>query len=101
MVLSVRFKLTWAFVLGCAGMAGLASALAGAETVLVDANPYSVISDRNVFHLNSPPPPPAPPDPKPVDLPKVMLTGFVGKGHSMKVLLAIPPKDTKDTTYYT
>jgi hypothetical protein len=41
-------------------------------------------------------------DTKPVDLPKVMLTGFVGKGNSTKVLLAIPPaKDSKESMYYT
>jgi hypothetical protein len=60
-----------------------------------------VISDRNIFHLNPPPPPPAADAPKPLDLPKVMLTGFVGKGSSMKVLFAIPPaKDSKDTITY-
>jgi hypothetical protein len=97
----VKFKMTWGCVLGCAGLAALANALAAADNGTTDVNPYSVISDRNVFHLNPPPPPPPPPDPKPLDLPKVMLTGFVGKGSSMKVLLAIPPKDAKEFTYYT
>jgi hypothetical protein len=66
-----------------------------------DGNPYSVISDRNIFHLNPPPPPPAPDEPKPVDLPKVALTGFVRKGDAVRVLLAIPPsKDGKDSVTY-
>jgi hypothetical protein len=75
--------------------------VAASEVVPEEANPYSVISDRNVFHLNPPPPPPAAEAPKPADLPKIMLTGFVGKGSSMKVLLAIPPsRDTKESITY-
>jgi hypothetical protein len=97
----VRSKLTWACALGFAVIAGRASASAVVDNPLGDVNPYAVISDRNVFHLNPPPPPPAAPEPKPVDLPKVMLTGFVGKGSRMKVYLAIPPKDAKESIYYT
>jgi len=81
-------------------MAGWANALAAADNPAADANPYSVISDRNVFHLVPPPPPPPPPEPKALDLPKVMLTGFVGRGSSVKIYLAIPPRDNKDTIYY-
>lgn len=62
-------------------------------------NPYSVISDRNIFRLTTAPIPVEPP-PKPPDLPKVMLTGFVGKGSSLKILLAIVPKDNKTPTVY-
>jgi uncharacterized membrane protein YgcG len=99
----MRSKLTWAcvWVGGFAVMAGRASALATVDNPLGDVNPYSVISDRNVFHLNPPPPPPAPPEAKPADLPKVMLTGFVGKGSRMKVYLAIPPANAKESIYYT
>jgi hypothetical protein len=82
-------------------MAGWASALAAADNAPTDGNPYSVICVRNVFHLNDPPPPPPPPEPKPVDLPKVMLTAFVGKGSSIKVYLAVPPKEAKESVYYT
>ncbi len=96
MLMRVSSNLTWVFVLGCAGLASLTASSAAAA----EANPYSVISDRNMFHLNPPPPPPDKDPPKPVDLPKVMLTGFVGKGHSVKVLLAIPPKDNKGHTDY-
>jgi hypothetical protein len=82
-------------------MAGFGTARAASDTPAADANPYSVISDRNIFHLNPPPPPPAADAPKPVDLPKVALTGFVGKGDSIRVLLAIPPaKDSKDGFTY-
>jgi hypothetical protein len=77
----------------------LGTAAAASEVVPDGGNPYSVISDRNVFHLNPAPDPKAAEAPKPVELPKVMLTGFVGKGSSMKVLFAIPPaKDSKDNT---
>ncbi|HEY3860930.1 MAG TPA: hypothetical protein VGO59_03505 [Verrucomicrobiae bacterium] len=98
----MQSKVKYGMVLGFAGLAGLAavSVFADAPAVMGDANPYSIISDRNVFHLNPPPPPPAAPEPKPVDLPKVMLTGFVGKGDSVKVLLAIPPTDNKDSIHY-
>jgi len=96
-----RSKLAWAGVLGCAAMAGLGGALAAADSSPAEANPYSVIWDRNVFHLNPEPIPPPPEPPKPAELPKVMLTGIVGKGSSIKVYLAIPPKDAKESTYYT
>jgi hypothetical protein len=89
-------KWTWVWVLGCAGMAGLATTRVAADTDPADANPYSVISDRNVFHLNPPPPPPPPVDPTPVELPKVMLTGFIKKHDIMEVLLAVSGKDTKE-----
>jgi hypothetical protein len=81
-------------------MAGLSTVRAASEGTPAEANPYSVISDRNVFHLNPPPPPPSADDAKPVDLPKVILTGIVGKGTTLKVLLAIPPKDSKDFVTY-
>jgi uncharacterized membrane protein YgcG len=94
----VSSKITLAYVLSCAGIASLGTAIAASETPGAEANPYSVISDRNIFHL-SPEPPPKDPDADkpPVELPKVALTGFIGKGDSIRVLLAIPPaKDSKD-----
>jgi hypothetical protein len=81
-------------------MAILSVVTAAADTAPADANPYSVISDRNIFHLNPPPPPPDPDAAKAVDVPKVMLTGFVGKGNTMKVLMAVLPKDKKDSVSY-
>jgi hypothetical protein len=99
--MAVRCKSAWACVIVCAALAGLAGALTAAGHDPADeANPYAVIWDRNIFRLNPEPPPPPPPPPKPPDLPKVMLTGFVGKGSSTKILLAILPKDTKEATYY-
>jgi len=70
-----------------------------AETTPGDSNPYAIISERNAFHLNPPPPPPAPEAPKPPDLPAVKLSGFQKIGDHMKVYLAIPAKDPKDTAY--
>ena len=69
------------------------------ETTVPDGNPYSVISDKNVFHLNPPPPPPSAVAEKPPDLPKVMLSGFQKIGSKMEVFLALPAKDPKDTAY--
>jgi hypothetical protein len=93
-------KLKLACFLGCACVAGFGSATAAPENTAADANPYTVINDRNVFHLNPPPPPPATDTAKPVELPKVALTGFVGKGAAIRVLLAIPPaKDSKETSF--
>lgn len=89
MRISVSSIVAFASVLGCAGMAAVG-----------DANPYAVVWERNIFHLNPEPPPPAAPTPKPPELPKVMLTGFVGKGHTMKILLAVVPKDPKEATAY-
>jgi hypothetical protein len=91
---------TWAYVLGCAGMAGFATSIAAANTVPVDANPYSIISDRNIFHLNPPPPPVAADDVKPPEQRKIMLTGMIKKRDSWEILLEIPPKDGKDSPIY-
>src|SRR5271163_4464157 len=37
------------------------------------SNPYAIIGDRNVFHLNPPPPPPPPDNGPPAVIPKVYL----------------------------
>jgi hypothetical protein len=81
-------------------MAGLATAMAAADSDPADANPYSVISDRNIFHLNPPPPAPEAEDVKPAELRKLMLTGIVKKHDTIKAWLAIPPKDNKETVIY-
>jgi hypothetical protein len=99
MFMNMSSKWTWACVLGGVGMASLITAEAAADTTAVDANPYSVISDRNIFHLNPPPPPPTADAPK-VDVRKVMLTGFIGHGSTMKVLMAILPNDNKEVIKY-
>jgi len=95
----VNANLTRAYVLGCVAVAGLIIGSAVAETSGEDANPYTMISDKNVFHLNPPPPPPSADATKPPDLQKVMLSGFQKVGERIKVYLAIPAKDPKDTTY--
>jgi hypothetical protein len=96
----VNANVTRAYVVGCAAVSGLIIATAMGETATQEANsnPYSVISDRNVFRLN-PAPPPVAVDTKPPDLRKVMLSGFQKVGSRMRVYLAIPAKDPKDTAY--
>jgi hypothetical protein len=95
----VNATLKRAYVMGCAAVSGLIIASAFAETTSDDTNPYSIISDKNVFHLNPPPPPPSLDSAKPPDLQKVMLSGFQKIGSRMKVFLAIPAKDPKETAY--
>jgi len=63
------------------------------------ANPYSVIVERNIFHLNPPPPPPEPDKPK-IELPVVKITGFVNIGNQSKVLFLSEPKDKKEGPFY-
>jgi len=70
-----------------------------AETTDDAANPYSVIVERNIFHLNPPPPPPEPEKPK-VELPVVKITGFVKIGDQYKVLFLSQPKDKKEGPFY-
>lgn len=74
--------------------------LRGAAVDDADANPYSVIMEKNIFHLNPPPPPPKPDEPK-LELPTVCLTGFVNYGGNHKVLFVATPKDKKESLYYT
>jgi hypothetical protein len=63
------------------------------------SNPYGVIVERNVFHLNPPPPPPEPAKPK-LELPVVKITGFVNIAHTTKGLFVSQPKDKKAPYYY-
>ena len=64
-----------------------------------DSNPYAAIMDRNIFRLN-PVPPPKPVEEKPVDVPKVYLSGIIKVGNDVRVLFSIPPKDSKSTVSY-
>ena len=50
--MNVRSRMRWACVWACAGTAGLGTCFASGETADAEDNPYSVISNRNVFHLN-------------------------------------------------
>jgi hypothetical protein len=95
----VNLFVKWAWVLGCVAASLPVVAAATTEVTPGDSNPYGVISDRNVFHLNPPPVVDPNPPPKPPDLPKVFLSGFQKVGDRLKVYLAIPAKDPKDTVY--
>jgi hypothetical protein len=64
------------------------------------SNPYAVITDRNIFHLNPPPPPVSDADKKAKEVPKVFLNGIVSVGDDVRVLFSIPPKDNKSQTAY-
>jgi len=63
------------------------------------SNPYAVISERNVFHLNPIPPPPEPEAPK-VELPDIKLSGFLKIGNTTHALFCYTPKDKKDGPLY-
>jgi hypothetical protein len=69
------------------------------ENVDDASNPYAVIVERNIFHLNPPPPPPEPEKPK-VELPVVKITGFVNVGSHSKVLFVSQLKNKKDEQAY-
>lgn len=65
-----------------------------------DPNPYAVISERNVFHLNPIPPPPAPEAPK-ADLPVIKLSGFFKIGTKTRALFSSLPKKKEEAwTFY-
>jgi hypothetical protein len=63
------------------------------------ANPYGIIMERNIFHLNPQPPPPEPEKPK-VELPVVKITGFVNIAGKSRVLFVSQPKEKKDGPIY-
>ena len=63
------------------------------------SNPYAIITDRNIFRLNPPPPPPKPEE-KPAELPKVNFNGSYQVGDRVLVLFSIPPKDAKSQVAY-
>ena len=64
------------------------------------SNPYAIISDRNVFHLNPIPPAPVAEPPK-EELPIVKLSGFFRVGHETRALFCALPRDKKqDPSYY-
>jgi hypothetical protein len=94
-------SLRWACFMACAAMIAAAPAFASIDAADTEDNPYTVISQRNIFRLGTPPPPPSPDADKPADLPKVMLTGFFESAHVMRVLLAKPPlKDATNSITY-
>jgi hypothetical protein len=99
-----RFKVAWAGLMGGAILLGTAAArsagadevppapssVAGAED---NSNPYAVISDANVFRLNTPPPAAGVDTGPPPDLPVVTLSGFIRDADHVKVLMAVKIKD--------
>jgi hypothetical protein len=88
------------FLIGTAPCVAVPPGIAPPAAAMDDsANPYSVIVERNIFHLNPPPPPPEPEKPK-VELPVVKITGFVNIGDHYKVLFLAQPKDKKEGPFY-
>jgi|GEM_PF-5866171 len=71
---------------------------AGGVQVETVGGGYNIIQDRNVFHLNEPPPPQATNDPLPP--PNIKITGIYRIGKELRALFAIPPKEAKDPTTY-
>jgi hypothetical protein len=64
------------------------------------SNPYSTISERNVFHLNPPPPPPEAEKVK-VDVPAIKLSGFFKVGTKTRALFSSESKKKDEGwTYY-
>lgn len=104
----VNLKLTSACAIGVMAWVGTSLALtdAGSKTSTAtvssakadSGNPYDVIANKDIFRLN-PIPPPQPPPEKPVDLPKVYLSGIIKIGDETRVLFAIPSKDNKNFSY--
>jgi len=101
MKLSTAVWLFGCLVLARSGAAGPVVPIA--HTPDDASDPYAVISDRNIFHLNPLPPEPAPETPK-VELPVVKFSGFFRVGHVTKALFCSLPKNNKDKkeepTYY-
>jgi uncharacterized membrane protein YgcG len=64
------------------------------------SNPYAVIVDRNIFHLNAPPPPESADTKKLTDMPKVNYNGILKIGDDVHALFSIAAKDTKKSTFY-
>ncbi len=88
-------------LLGCCLFFSRAPVARGDDDVPDAANPYSIIAERNVFHLNPPPPPAPPPEPTKADLPIIKITGIVRIGNQVRALFVEESKDKKETpTYY-
>ncbi len=93
------------FLVGIAATMACFAARAAVSSGFVPAggddssNPYSVIVERNIFHLSPPPPPPEPDKPK-IELPDVKITGFVSVANHEKVLFKATSKASKEPLYY-
>jgi hypothetical protein len=79
---------------------GIIFSLIAIVAAAATTNPYAIISQRNVFHLNPLPPPPPGEVPK-SDLPVIKLSGFYKVGTVTRALFSSVPKDKKERpTYY-
>jgi hypothetical protein len=98
--MSIVSKMAWGGLLGGAILLGARGVCLGgkedappaaavAAGLDADASPYWVITQRNAFRLNPPPPPLEPAKPPPPHLPEVKLSGFMQAGKQWKVLLAV------------
>ena len=83
-------------LLGWMLLAGPGLAVALSEE---SSNPYAVISERNVFHLNPIPPPPEVDKPK-LDLPVIKLSGFFKTGSQTRALFSSEPKKKDEVRTY-
>jgi hypothetical protein len=61
-------------------------------------NPYEIIGERNVFHLN--PEPKLEVEPPKPDLPVIKLSGFIGDNGHVRALFASMPKNATDEPTY-
>jgi hypothetical protein len=77
----------------------LGTANTRADVLKDRSNPYGMIVERNIFHLNPEPPPPEPDVEKP-DLPVIKISGFVKVGSRTRALFARVPKGPKDSWSY-
>jgi hypothetical protein len=83
--MSARATMARGWVVGLAILLGGLAARAGDD----GANPYAMISARNVFRLSAPPTAPEAEKAPPPDLPKLTLSGFAGTGKEWKVFLTV------------
>jgi hypothetical protein len=95
----MTIRASGACVLAVLAAASVGVACSFADNAGDDANHYGAISNRNAFHLSSPPLSAAP-EQKVVDVPKLVINGFYKIGGNTRVLLAMPPKGKDDVTKY-
>ena len=65
-----------------------------------NTNPYMVIAEKNIFHLQPPPPSDTPTNAPEPEKPKVILSGFATVAGVTTAFMSIPAKDAKDHPTY-
>jgi rhodanese-related sulfurtransferase len=65
-----------------------------------NTNPYMVIAEKNIFHLQPPPPPDTTTNAPEPEKPKVILSGFATVAGVTTAFMSIPAKDAKDHPTY-